>query len=194
MFRLFYYICSRNIYFMKEEILKLRSEGLSYRQIKNILGCSTSTISYHCGEGQKEKNRKRHQKWKNNNPLKVKTDRFLSRGLKMKIRDFQRNRDKGVFVNGREFNFNYSELLEKIENNPVCYLTGEEIDLKQTALYHFDHIKPVSKGGTNHLSNLGLTTKKANRAKGDLTLNEFLGLCEKVLVNNGYTVSKPKRS
>jgi len=35
---------------MKDKILKLRSEGKSYRQIEALLGCSRSTISYHCSE------------------------------------------------------------------------------------------------------------------------------------------------
>lgn len=34
---------------MKEQILKLRKEGKTYSQIKEIVGCSKSTISYHCG-------------------------------------------------------------------------------------------------------------------------------------------------
>lgn len=42
---------------MKEEILKLRSEGKTYNEIKEILGCSKGTISYHCGFGQKEKSK-----------------------------------------------------------------------------------------------------------------------------------------
>ena len=44
---------------MKDDILKLRSEGKSYRQIQKILGCSLSTIAYHCSPGEKEKNNKR---------------------------------------------------------------------------------------------------------------------------------------
>ena len=39
----------------KEKILQLRSEGKSYGQIQEILGCSRGTISYHLGKGQKEK-------------------------------------------------------------------------------------------------------------------------------------------
>lgn len=35
---------------MKEKILKLRQEGKSYNEIKNILGCSKGTISYHCSK------------------------------------------------------------------------------------------------------------------------------------------------
>lgn len=33
---------------MKERILKLVQDGLTYKQIKKELGCSLSTISYHC--------------------------------------------------------------------------------------------------------------------------------------------------
>lgn len=41
--------------FMREQILELRAQGFSYRQIQEQLGCSKSTIAYHCTEGQKEK-------------------------------------------------------------------------------------------------------------------------------------------
>jgi DNA-binding CsgD family transcriptional regulator len=37
-----------NVKNFKDDILKLREEGLSYGEIKNILGCSKATISYHC--------------------------------------------------------------------------------------------------------------------------------------------------
>jgi hypothetical protein len=47
---------------VKEDILKLRSEGKSYSQIQTTLGCSKGTISYHCGEGQKQKTSARIKK------------------------------------------------------------------------------------------------------------------------------------
>ena len=40
---------------MKEQILKLRGEGKTYKEITEILGCGKSTIAYYCGENQKEK-------------------------------------------------------------------------------------------------------------------------------------------
>ena len=43
----------------KDDILKLRADGKTYKEIQNILGCSKGTISYHLGEGQKEKTRDR---------------------------------------------------------------------------------------------------------------------------------------
>ena len=33
---------------MKDEILKLKREGLTHNEIKEKLGCAKSTISYHC--------------------------------------------------------------------------------------------------------------------------------------------------
>lgn len=51
---------------LKEQILNLRKQGKSYNQIQIILNCSKGSISYYCGERQKEKNklrtRKRRQK------------------------------------------------------------------------------------------------------------------------------------
>ena len=40
---------------LKEDILRLRSDGKSYRQIQTDLGCSKGTIAYHLGDGQKQK-------------------------------------------------------------------------------------------------------------------------------------------
>lgn len=47
---------------MKNKILKLRSQGKNYNEIVNILHFSKSTVSYHCGLGQKDKSRKRRNK------------------------------------------------------------------------------------------------------------------------------------
>lgn len=46
----------------KEQILALRKEGKTYSEIQKILGCSKGTISYHLGEGQKEKTKERMHK------------------------------------------------------------------------------------------------------------------------------------
>lgn len=43
----------------RDDILRMRSEGKTYKEIQNSLGCSKGTISYHLGEGQKEKTRDR---------------------------------------------------------------------------------------------------------------------------------------
>ena len=70
-----------------------------------------------------------------------------------------------------------------------CYLTGQTIDILKDD-YNLDHIVPISKGETNDLKNMGITIPDANRSKSDLTLDEYLALCKKVLENFGYTVIK----
>ncbi len=47
---------------MKEQILKLRSEGKTYDQIREILGCSKGTIAYHCSDKVKNNYIKRQRK------------------------------------------------------------------------------------------------------------------------------------
>lgn len=169
---------------MKEQILKLRKEGKSYNQIQKILGCSKGTISYHCGKGQKEKNRQRTRK-RRKDAVVSKTERFICRGNKIRTRDFQRERKSGKFVDGRVYDFTIDDVKNKIGDNPVCYLTGDSINIENPKDYEFDHIVPVSKGGTGNLDNLGITTKDANRAKGDMNLKEFVELCRKVVEKHG---------
>jgi len=111
--------------------------------------------------------------------------------FKYKFIDFQRKRNGGKHIKGsREFNFSLDDLLEKIGDNPICYLTGKPIDLKETKSYQFDHVIPVSKGGSSDIDNFGLTCREANRAKSDLILEEFVILCKDVLVKQGFTVEK----
>jgi hypothetical protein len=44
---------------LEPKIRALYEQGMSYNQIKAELGCSKGTISYHLGDGQKEKSRAR---------------------------------------------------------------------------------------------------------------------------------------
>ena len=67
---------------------------------------------------------------------------------------------------------------------------GEQLDITKPRDYVFDHMIPRSRGGDNSLDNLGLCTKQANMAKSDLTPEEFIQFCKKVLEYNGYTVNK----
>ena len=45
----------------KEDILSLRKQGYSYREIQNIVGCSRGTISYHCNKDSKKNTLKRQK-------------------------------------------------------------------------------------------------------------------------------------
>lgn len=174
----------------KDAILHLRSEGLSYKQIQKKLGCSLSTISYHCGSGS-EKSRVLRQV-KTRKPICKKVSNFKTRctranykSLRSKVKTFKRKRGNGnrtnATVNNISKNYSCQDVIDKIGDNPICYLTGLPIDLNKPETYHLDHIVPTSKGGTNDLSNLGVCLKSANCAKGDLSLNELYDLCEKIL-------------
>lgn len=43
------------------------------------------------------------------------------------------------------------------------------------APFHYDHLYPVSRGGSNHASNIVLACASCNLAKGGLTLAEWVG-------------------
>ncbi len=168
---------------MKEQILKLRSEGKSYRQIKKLIGCSKGTISYHCGESQKEKYqiRQRNNRKISKTRIRKKLDIFA----RLKISDFRTSNDGSKNIS----RFDYDSAYKKLHDSPVCYLTGRPIDLTNTRSYELDHIIPRSKGGTCDLNNMGLACRDANRAKADMLSEEFLQLCTEVLTHAGYIVT-----
>ena len=49
---------------IKEQILELKNQGLSYREIQAKLGCSKGTIAYHIGIGQKDKTQNRTKEYR----------------------------------------------------------------------------------------------------------------------------------
>ena len=162
----------------KSNILKLRKNGLSYKQIAKKLGCSLSIISYHCGNGsEKERAKNTYNKNTPKDCIARKLNTFKSRMKIEKIRNkyvnFRRAKKNRKItgkdvVNNIKKNYTKQDVIDKIGEHPVCYLTGRPIDLCDTKTYQFDHIVPVSKGGTNDLSNLGVCCKEANQAKGEL--------------------------
>jgi CRISPR/Cas system Type II protein with McrA/HNH and RuvC-like nuclease domain len=163
---------------IKDQIFELKNKGYSYQQIQKTLNCSKSTVSYYLGEGQKQKAVERVKKQRKLNPWLHKTERFLKeyRGTKLSY--------------NRRGDFNRKKLLDYLSTIDKCYLTGRPIDIKNFNTYEFDHIIPRKLGGECTFENLGIARPEANRAKSDLTLEEFILLCKDVLVNFGYKVSK----
>lgn len=167
---------------MKEQILELRAQGKSYNEIAKLLGCSKGTVSYHCGEGQKEKSRLRVKAHRKNKSaiIREKIDRFN----RAKIRYFKLD----TSTNTTDSNLDYNSAFELITKTKICYLSGRDIDLEDSKSYHLDHKIPRSKGGNNELDNLGIACKEANMAKSDMLVEDFVRLCVDVCRHNGYKV------
>jgi 5-methylcytosine-specific restriction endonuclease McrA len=186
---------------MKEKIIKLREEGKSFREIQQILGCSKSTISYHCSKGQKEKTRKRSDKFRSSHPIHRKLENFKAKScFKTKCERFQmrvprsipkENRNGSVVKSMKDITmtFKSNDVLSKFGETPRCYLSGRKIDWMDTDTYAFDHIIPASKGGNNSIDNLGICHPDANKGKSDLSVEEYIQICKEVLENNGYIVT-----
>lgn len=173
---------------MKDKILELREQGKTYLEIKDMLNCSLSTISYYCGVGQKAKTLSRTNKRNKKNVLRKKVELFKSRTLSEKCRSFQR-RD-GYKFSEKENNFTVSDLVKKLGENPKCYLTGREIDLQQGNSYHLDHVIPSCRGGKNTLENANILDSTVNKMKHNLTPEEFISKCKQILEYQGFKVTK----
>ena len=196
---------------LKSKIFELRRRGYTYNQIVAELGCSKSSVSYHCNRSTKDKIISRNKKNRKGSrgivSRKIESffhERRSSPSYKLK-REKKKNENKhspqqrkvqmyksrasdGIRRNRTKNNFGVKEFINKVGENPKCYLTGRQLDLSKKAEYQLDHIHPVSKGGSNELDNLGVTCKDANMAKGDLTTGEFIDLCIEVLSHHGYKI------
>lgn len=180
----------------KENILRLRAEGKSYRAIAKELGCAKSTVAYHCTDGEKEKSLERKRKdphlrlrrkidsWKRSVPGEKKelqkSPKTHEWKVREKVRGFQKKHRNDT---SPILDWTYDDLQKEIKEYTCCYLTGRPIDINNYTTFQFDHIEPRAIGGTNDLNNLGLTTPQANYAKRDLPLEEFLALCLDVVVH-----------
>lgn len=172
---------------LKKKIIELRVLGYSYRQISSEIGCSKSTISYHLGDGQKEKTLLRNKKRDKDSIVSKKIYKFCSAHKNPKTQYRNKRTIKQIlFTKIRNFGdgtimFTSKQLLEKIGDSPTCYLTGRKIDLYDPKSYHLDHIIPKSRGGDNTLDNCGLACKLANISKSHMTYEEYVSLCREVI-------------
>ena len=123
-------------------------------------------------------------------PLHQRVARFK---MKKQMRDkadlFQRRNGSKAGI--RNSSFTYKDVLAKFGDAPVCYLTGVAVDWQRPETFVFDHVVPATRGGENCLENLGLLSPLANKMKSDLTVQEFLTVCQQVLQHYGFTVTAP---
>ena len=75
--------------FLKEEIIRLRKEGKKFREIKDILNCSFSTISYHTNKKEYDRaltfmkiKRKNGETYKNRRSVKARNREYINDYLK----------------------------------------------------------------------------------------------------------------
>ncbi len=191
---------------LASQIKELRAAGKSYNQIVAILGCAKSSVTYHAGEGQKQKWAARQRKNRNRKNVSNKLHGFRNRKQKKKRNDFSesqirkqvlyrldqfKRRATGKKYKAIEESFGISEFFAKFSDCTHCYLSGRPIDINNPNTWQVDHKVPRSRGGKNDLKNLEVARKEANSAKNDLTVEEFLNLCEDVLKHHGYTVEPP---
>lgn len=184
---------------MEEEILELRRQGKTYKEICEQVGCSKGTVSYYCGQNQKEKAAKRTQKRRKADVLDRKVENFLKPKNFVKKPETKTSPERLFYYKSKAFqgrggkrvrDFSTKDVLDKYGQITECYLSGVKIDLLEPKTYQFDHIVPTSRGGSNNFSNLGIASTVANQAKSDLLVEEFIQLCKNVLEHNGYTVSQ----
>ena len=183
---------------LAKKILALRSKNYTYQRIAETLGCSKGTISYYCGLNQKSRTLKRNQIYKNNHIIHKKIHKFMSIKKSDSSKTFkprEKTLHKKLTSKIRKFGeykpmFNAKDLLKKIGDNPICYLTGEPIDLNDSKSYHLDHIVPKSRGGDNSLDNCGLASREANLSKTYMTYDEYVTLCRKVIDHHDKTIAR----
>jgi 5-methylcytosine-specific restriction endonuclease McrA len=62
-----------------------------------------------------------------------------------------------------------------------CNLTGRELTPDTAAA---DHIKPLSNGGKNEMSNMQILHADVNQAKGTMSQGDFISMCREVASHN----------
>ena len=68
-----------------------------------------------------------------------------------------------------------------------CALTGRELTPENCSL---DHVLPLCKGGAHSKDNAQLVVTEANKAKGMMTDDEFIQLCQDVVDEHAKKFSK----
>jgi len=166
----------------KQQILELRNLGYGYKKIAKQLNITVSSVRYHLNLKHDYKAKERARKHKRNLKIKFET---LTEDEKNKIRFLNSMRSRrlnflDVKNNKSGDRFTVKQMLDFLQDNSFCYLTGKKINLHELQSYHLDHIVARKNNGELTLNNMGLLLKNVNIAKNKLTLKEFIELCNDV--------------
>lgn len=114
---------------------------------------------------EKHTKKKRLQTVKKENPVLYK-----ARALRSRL--FSRTKDKAI----KDSTPSVQELYEWLSlGNFSCYYSGEELTLDTLTV---DHKTPITRGGTNEMSNLCFCSSHMNTSKGTMTEEEFVSLLQ----------------
>jgi 5-methylcytosine-specific restriction endonuclease McrA len=176
----------------KNKIKRLRNKGLTFKEISEIMGCCTRAVrrnfygntnhTYDTIEGKSYWTRRRELQRQKNELFYIatlKAHAFLHSRVKVE------KENKGNRFKRRDF---ITKIYELLQHNPICYLTGDIINVYDSNSYNLDHIISLAKGGSRTIENVGIATRDANMAKLDMSVDEFILMCKKVLIHNGYKV------
>lgn len=67
-----------------------------------------------------------------------------------------------------------------------CALSGRTLTPENCTL---DHRVPLARGGTHSIDNWHLVTDEVNRAKGTMTIEEFVAMCCDVARTSGWVAN-----
>lgn len=167
----------------KENILKLRAEGKTYKEISELLQCNLSTVQYYLDPNRKDyvKKKNARQPKQKKSVLSKKIDNFKRRGV-------SRAWKNQSYIVDPSINFSEQDVINRFGPNFKCYITGESININDPKDYCLDHKIPTSRGGNNSLDNLGICKTAINKMKSDLLLEEFFEVCETILAHR-YTLN-----
>lgn len=151
---------------MDEEIIELYNRGLSVRHISERVGLSQTSV-YDKISGY---------------------SKSIKGVIKKKIKKFR----TGHKTNRADYTvpLDIERATKKILSTSKCYLSGRPIDISDTRQWSLDHRNPKSRGGTNSINNMGVSSSIVNRSKQDMNVLEFIEMCIDVARNNGYVVYK----
>ena len=143
---------------MKNEILKLRSEGKSYNEIKDITGLSKATISYHCkrigfdgridGKGLKNKNVEEINEYYKTHTIEQTAEKFNVG--KSSIKKIVENKNRKLTdIERKEYNYAHVKSFRKRNKERAVEYKGGKCEKcgynKCISALEFHHLDPKEK-------------------------------------------------